>query len=402
MSLTLLLDLDDTLLKNDINAFVPVYLKAFAKEVAPVSDPEKFVMALWGGTREMMKNTRPDCTLQEVFFENFYPNLALDRQAFHPIQERFYGQVFPTLRSLTQPIPQAVDLVKEAAQRHYRLAIATNPMFPRTAVVQRLDWAGLPESQVEYDLIASFETFHFTKSDPAYYAELLARLGWPDGPVVMVGDDLEGDILNARKMGLAAFHIGPPQAAHVDGIPHGGQADVLPWLDQVGEGALAPRYTLPSAILPIMKSTPAVLDSQCRVLPVESWKKHPNSGEWGLTEILCHLRDVDAEVNLPRLDKILDETYPFIPGMDTDHWAEERKYSQQDGRQAFRQYLSGRMKLIDRLAALTEEDWQRRARHTIFGPTTLSEMMGIIASHDRLHIQQVEQVIKSLELPGLI
>ena len=99
---------------------------------------------------------------------------------------------------------------------------------------------------------------------------------------------------------------------------------------------------------------------------------------------------------MPRIQKVLAENNPFVPGRDTDPWAEERKYIQQDGRQALSQFVVQRMKLLDTLNALQPGDWQRMARHAIFGPTPLSELVDIIARHDRLHIRQVKEVIRTV------
>ena len=41
--------------------------------------------------------------------------------------------------------------------------------------------------------------------------------------------------------------------------------------------------------------------------------------------------------------------------------------------------------LLDGLA----NEWSRPARHAIFGPTTLQELVGFVATHDRTHVQQV-------------
>jgi hypothetical protein len=43
------------------------------------------------------------------------------------------------------------------------------------------------------------------------------------------------------------------------------------------------------------------------------------------------------------------------------------------------------------LEAAAPGDWGRTARHAILGPTTLKELVRIIAEHDRLHIRQVTQ-----------
>jgi hypothetical protein len=123
----------------------------------------------------------------------------------------------------------------------------------------------------------------------------------------------------------------------------------------------------------------------------ERWENRMNADEWNLTEIICHLRDVDVDVNIPRINKLIDENNPFLPGVDTDRWADERKYSSQNGSNALTDFVNARLELLSLFEQLSEQDWQRRARHAILGPTTLQEIAAIIASHDRLHIQQIHR-----------
>jgi hypothetical protein len=40
---------------------------------------------------------------------------------------------------------------------------------------------------------------------------------------------------------------------------------------------------------------------------------------------------------------------------------------------------------------------RRTARHAIFGPTHLKELVGINAGHDRLHLQQVKKTINIIK-----
>lgn len=397
MNLTLLFDLDDTLLENDIESFLPNYLGAFAKEVAPHVEPDLFIKALLAGTREMVNNQRPDCRLKEVFEATFFQALKVNPSEFQIIADRFYSQVFPTLRDLTQPRPEAIQLVEEAQARGYKIVIATNPLFPRTAILQRLAWANLPVEKYDFELITSYEIFHFTKPDPHYFAEILARIGWPSSPAVVIGDDLERDISASRHLGLAAFWIEQEGITPPDGSKapsaSGGLEDVLPWLDNTPMENLQPDYTTPTAMMAILRATPAALDSLCRDLPAEKWTARPQPEEWCVTEVLCHLRDVDQEVNLPRVQKVLTEDNPFLPGEDTDPWAEQREYIRQDGTKALGQFIAARLKLLDALAAIDPQDWSRTARHAIFGPTELAELVDFISGHDRLHLQQVHQIL---------
>jgi FMN phosphatase YigB (HAD superfamily) len=399
MTPTLLIDLDDTLLDNNIDTFLPAYLQALSRELAIFAEPKRLIDTLIAATGKMVKNTRPDCTLQEVFEGAFYPALGLKISAVQSAIEKFYSEVFPTLKKLTRSRPEAIRMVEQAFERGYHLVIATNPLFPLTANLQRLEWAGLPADQYPFTLVTSFENFHFAKPQPAFYAEILARLGWPEGPVVTVGDDLHRDIAASRKLGLAAFWLAEPGTTPPDGpeapTASGSLADLIPWMENAPAPVLQPDYTAVSAMLAVLRSTPAVLDILSRDLPSEAWTKRPGPDEWSATEILCHLRDVEKEVNLPRIQLLLEQNNPFLAGKDTDPWAEQRQYIRQNGMQALHKFTASRLELLDLLEALQPEDWNKPARHAIFGPTRLAELMGINAGHDRLHVRQVEGAISA-------
>jgi len=135
----------------------------------------------------------------------------------------------------------------------------------------------------------------------------------------------------------------------------------------------------------------AVLHTLALNAPVAYWTSRPAPGEWSLTEILCHLRDVEREVNLPRFQAALKDENAFIVGQETDSWAKERDYIKQDGLQAFQDYASARLELLDLLKTLTPEQWQRKVRHTIFGPTSLRELAGFMLEHDQAHVRQAWQ-----------
>jgi HAD superfamily hydrolase (TIGR01549 family) len=394
VSLTLLLDLDDTLLHNHIDEFLPAYLKLLSAELAPYAPPEAMVAQLLSATRKMAANQRPDCTLKQIFEAAFYPPLGLTPEDLQEVIQRFYEERFPSLQSLTRRKPEAVDLAQVAFERGYRVAVATNPLFPRRAVEHRLAWAGLPVEQYPFELISSYETFHFGKPSPAYYAELLGRLNWPEGGILMVGDDWKRDIQGASQLGLATYWLSNGVATAEGGQAPSGRGElgqVLDWIDSLPDAALEPEYNFPSAMLATLRATPAVLDTLCGELAEETWGASPHPDEWCPTEILCHLRDVDREVNLARIPRVLHENDPFISGKDTDPWADERKYICQDGPQALHEFSVARMKLLDLLEAAAPEDWERTARHAILGPTTLQELVRIIAEHDRLHVRQVTQ-----------
>jgi FMN phosphatase YigB (HAD superfamily) len=392
----LLFDLDDTLLGNEMNSFVPAYVQALAKRMTNVADPPTLIKTLMTATRLMVENQSPDKTLEQRFDAAFYPALGLDRLDVQGIIDHFYVEDFPKLQDLTRVKPEAVSVVKQLLDRGDQAAIATNPLFPLTAILQRLGWAGLPADQVAFALIPSYETFHFAKPNPAYFAEFLAQLGWPKIPVIMVGNDIDSDIGAARQLGLPVFWMtnnGASAWTRQESIPPNGEfVDLIPWLDSTSVDPLPTNFTSPGALLAVLRSTPAALGTLCRQR-IKSLGQRSAVNEWSAGEVLCHLRDVDTEVNLPRLQKVVRERNPFLPGQDTDPWAEIRRYFQQDGLQALNDFTNIRLELLKLLENLKPNDWDRRARHAIFGPMSLRELVNIIVGHDILHIQQIYKTI---------
>jgi len=392
----LLLDLDDTLLGNNMDSFIPAYLRALSARLAPVAEPSKMVDALLEATHHMASDASPALTLEDKFDSVLFPRLGLARPAVQPLIDTFYRDDFSSLAMLTERRPAASQLVAGALARGHQVAVATNPLFPRTAILQRIAWAGLSLDQVPFALISSYETFHFAKPNPAYLAEFLAQLGWPEAEVVMVGDDSRMDIESAHQLGLPVFWIADP-SKDWSGVgtepPRGSLDDLLPWLDAQPSASLLPDYSRPAADKAILRSTPAALSTLLEGHSPETLLHQPSPGEWSPTEVLCHLRDVDREVNLKRLEMIKAIHNPFIPGQDTDRWAGERQYQQQDCLEAISDFIQTRMQLLDLLESLSESDWERTARHAIFGPTRLAELVHIIASHDRLHVRQVFQAL---------
>jgi hypothetical protein len=296
------------------------------------------------------------------------------------------------LKALTYQKPDAIQMVKQVIDRGDKVAIATNPLFPRTAIVQRLEWAGLSVEQIPYSLVPSYETFHFAKPNPAYFAEFLGQLGWPKIPVVMVGNDVERDIGAAAQIGLPAFWLTQNGDSSWTGEgsipPHGGFDDLHRWLDSSHLEPLLTSFSTSQALLPVLRATPAALTSLLSKRG-DQWSHRPAPNEWSPAEVLCHLRDVDAEVNLPRLQRVIADRNPFLPGQDTDPWAAIREYEKQDGRKALEEFTSLRIEILNILSNLDPDVWDRPARHAIFGPIKLRELVNIIAGHDILHIQQV-------------
>lgn len=397
MTLTLLLDLDDTLLDSNMENFIPAYFQALSGSLQDLVSPEIMIQALLGGTKKMMENKDPERYLCEVFDEYFYPKIGLDRKDLHSRIDKFYDDIFPDLKYLIKQRQTAIDFVNWAISEDIRVVIATNPIFPLKAVHHRLRWAGLAPEDYPYALVTSYENSHFTKENYSYFPEILGKLGWPEGPVVMVGNDLNMDIEPAMAAGFPVFWVHD----EIDGsmerkeIPQGRIEDVRTWLESNPLDALQHSTQTPSALITTMRSIPAVLEDLLINLDEESKSYSINSADWSIKEVVCHLRDVEIEVNLPRIQKVLSQENTFVAGVITDPWAIERNYAGQSGKDALQKYIRARKETIEKLEHLQLE-WEKPVRHSIFGSSTLLELVGVMVGHDKAHIQQIHHVTTHL------
>jgi FMN phosphatase YigB (HAD superfamily) len=395
MSLTLLLDLDDTLLDTNLDAFMPAYFQALSQHLASHTAPNTMLQALIAGMNLMNESEDPTRTLEEIFDSDFFSKLGIPKEELVEVIEDFYDNVFPTLAPYTQLRHDALPFIEWAFSCGYRIAIATDPLLPRKATFHRLRWAGLDPDR--FELVSSFEHFHFTKTQPAYYAEVLGRLGWPEGPILMVGNDIARDLIPAYRLGLKTFFVNGGSAAG-PGFEEGrgNLADLRPWLESINLSTLEPSFKSRAAILAIMASTPAVLQSLSSTLTEDDWRKEPTREDWAMNEIVCHLRDTEIEIHQMQLSLMIEKEGAFIPRPESDVWANEREYLNVDGKTALVEFTSARIDSLKTLKDLSDEIWTRSARHAIFGPTNFLEVTSFIADHDRLHVQQAWKTLKSV------
>jgi len=123
--------------------------------------------------------------------------------------------------------------------------------------------------------------------------------------------------------------------------------------------------------------------------PTVDWRRRPTDAEWSLTEVACHLRDVEREVHQLRFDAILTGEGAFLAGVDADEWAGPRDYRGQNGRVAAAEFADARAETLAWLNPLPADVWDRQGQHTFFGPTSLHELVYLAVQHDRVHGDQI-------------
>ena len=217
---TILFDLDNTLLGNDMAHFMPQYfplLLRHAQALLPEM-PFDFLREMMKATEKVIQNTRPHLTNRALFWQALSEQTGIDWDALAAEThfDQFYRGAFHHVRHITTPRPEAVALVEWALGAGYEVVVATNPLFPQSAIEARLAWAGLPVEKYPFALVTHYSNMHAAKPHPAYYEEILAKLGRLPHQTLMVGDDWGNDIVPCAQLGIATYwlseeHATPPQ-----------------------------------------------------------------------------------------------------------------------------------------------------------------------------------------------
>ena len=234
MITTVLFDLDGTLLPMDQDAFTRGYFKFLAAKLAPHGyEPKQLVEAIWSGTEAMVRNDGSR-TNEAALWDTFVSIYGKKARADEPLFVDFYANEFNQAQSICGHDPRTAEIVHSLQKRGYRVVLATNPIFPRIATENRIRWAGLEPD--DFALITTYENSTYCKPNPAYYREILEKLGRKAEECLMVGNDVVEDGA-AQRLGIPVFFLTPclinTQGKDISAIPHGGFDELAAYLGQL-------------------------------------------------------------------------------------------------------------------------------------------------------------------------
>lgn len=213
----ILFDLDDTLLGNDMDRFLPGYFSLLGDHASRYMPRETFMTEVMICTQAMIQNTDPALTNRDVFWQFFEQRTGLDTDEVEAFFDQFYRNQFRQLESRTEKRPFAAKLVQHCLDNDLDVVIATNPLFPLVAIEARLEWAGLPVDTYDFALVTAHENMHAAKPSPAYYAEILQKIDCAPENALMVGNDWENDIVPARSLGIHTYWLAEEDAVFPSG-----------------------------------------------------------------------------------------------------------------------------------------------------------------------------------------
>ena len=187
----ILFDLDGTLINMDQDKFLELYMISlynYSKD--EYKDVYELIEIIKKGVYLMVTNNG-EKTNEEVFYEHFKSIHKDKTDEILKKYEDYYNSDFIITKKATSLKPSAPLLIKELKAKGYNLILATNPIFPRIATLNRIKWAGLDPNDFTY--ISTYENSCYSKPNIKYYEEILNKLNLNKEECLMIGNDTTED-----------------------------------------------------------------------------------------------------------------------------------------------------------------------------------------------------------------
>jgi FMN phosphatase YigB (HAD superfamily) len=187
----------------DMDEFITIYFSEIGKALQDLLEPDKLISYVWEGTKAMISN-KGNKSNKQIFMETFGQLIVGDLAVYQQRFDEFYDVGFLSIREYVEPNPEVKEFIAALKEKGYSLAIATNPLFPKKAILHRIEWADLnPE---DFDYISCYEENSYCKPHIEFYQEVIDKLSKTPDRCMMVGNDVQEDLI-ASELGIQTYLI---------------------------------------------------------------------------------------------------------------------------------------------------------------------------------------------------
>ncbi|HYP29954.1 MAG TPA: DinB family protein [Blastocatellia bacterium] len=141
-----------------------------------------------------------------------------------------------------------------------------------------------------------------------------------------------------------------------------------------------------------LAETPRIIEQITAEVGPRNLDRRPSEKEWSILEHVCHLRDIEVEGYVVRIERIIGENAPSLADIDGDKLAEERDYIHQDIASALADFVEARRKNVLSVKDLSEVERGRQGVFENVGPVTLDDLLLMMHNHDQEHLKELARL----------
>lgn len=208
-----LFDLDDTLLRLNLTAFIVRYVAGATRLLASVArtSPAKLGIPYVRAFLAMDAQDREDSLTNEQLFNQTIlasTGIPLDDPVIADLMTYYETEVVPGFSGgivSARPVEGARQAIERVHDLGLVCALATNPTFSLACDRARMGWAGVSED--DFALVSTYSNSTRCKPSTRYYQEFANQLGVRLEECLMVGNDATRDIVR-DGCGLRTAYVG--------------------------------------------------------------------------------------------------------------------------------------------------------------------------------------------------
>lgn len=152
--------------------------------------------------------------------------------------------------------------------------------------------------------------------------------------------------------------------------------------DSTWQGRLAPR----------LRDAPREINDILAGIPFPGLQANRPEGEWNAHQVLVHLRDVNREVYLPRLEQILNLDNPTFPEFDGAQWMTEHYDPAELLDKVLQEFNQQCEDIAGWLECLPGGVWQRQGTHVSLGTHPFHWWAERMVAHISEHLSQLREL----------
>lgn len=150
------------------------------------------------------------------------------------------------------------------------------------------------------------------------------------------------------------------------------------------------------ALINRLAAQPAALVDLAERVPEAEWHRLLVVDNRTLHQMAAHIRDAVALAFYPRVERILTEESPHLEPFPYHYWSIEHGYQSDEPLRAIVDALAATYEsLVDRLRAMSTEDWARIGFHPPSGPRTVLWWSERIHGHTAVHLDDLRRALST-------
>lgn len=228
------MDLDGTLVIEDIHQFIQLYLTSVQKKLKEngLENAENLAKIILKGQFVMQQNNGV-ITNSECFWNYFQKSCDINRDFMEKLMQDYYqNDMLEAIAPCTMKSTNMKKVVETLKQRNYPIYLTTNAVFPLISNEIRLKWNDLDVSNFEY--VTNYDNSHYCKPNPLYFQEVIDLFNLDKDEVLLIGNDYIEDGC-AMQVGIDFYCVTDSvlnQDANVLPTYTGTSEELLEFIDQ--------------------------------------------------------------------------------------------------------------------------------------------------------------------------